>query len=546
MINSQKTFRKNGYTISSLGLALILIFGLWDVQPAQDMSREIRWRASNMDFIDSIYNVLLSKPSPYNAEMRRRIMEANYNTPAIRLSLFEKFVSFNKDYKASRNANLSRKYSVYRKNSGRGYSYYVSKRGTDHLMGTPWGTVTTFPLAMAYVGFLNNFCSGPNRCQDLQSPIEGERVTEISSIRWRASNNEFFDSVYENLLYRAPNFNAKTRRRIAQLDLRTPEKRLASIKSFVNQANYQNSRNARLPKEYSVYRKNSWPGYKYYASKRGTDHLMGTPWGTVTTFPLAMTYVSFLNTFCSGPNRCQGLQSPIAVPSQQEELDSYCNSISAKLQAARKRGDINRYRSLLNNYRQCDYYKQELDIYCNFITSKLAAARERGDKNSYRSLLKNYRQCDYYNQAVKFLNQFPSPSPVPIDEDTEQALTYTGQCPKQNPGKKRSYKNDTNNNPNDGTYVLCRYLNNGMLESQTPYRNGKKHGVHIAYRISSGKHVFNYKYTYKNGFLDGITTHYAWCRKGNKKFNYKSSEVLYRKGKKVVGSTKRFKSPCAR
>jgi len=108
-------------------------------------------------------------------------------------------------------------------------------------------------------------------------------------------------------------------------------------------------------------------------------------------------------------------QKYVDLRKEQEKLDRYCNSITAQLQSARERGDINTYKSLLAKYKQCDHFdeavsflnqmQQQLDNYCNSITAQLQSARQRGDINTYKSLLAKYKQCDHYDEAVSFLNQ---------------------------------------------------------------------------------------------------------------------------------------------
>ncbi len=118
-------------------------------------------------------------------------------------------------------------------------------------------------------------------------------------------------------------------------------------------------------------------------------------------------------------------------------------------------------------------------------------------------------------------------------------------CPKRNPGSKNSYRFDTNYNPSDKTYMYCFYFKDGVLKSESPYVNGKKHGTNILYREFYGGHPLGHIHNYRNGIKHGIQTETSWCSKGNKKMSYKTAKYLYRNGKQDKSATIRFKSPCA-
>ena len=96
-------------------------------------------------------------------------------------------------------------------------------------------------------------------------------------------------------------------------------------------------------------------------------------------------------------------------------------------------------------------------------------------------------------------------TPEPIEYNNELDLPELGvQCPKSNPGNKLKNKFDNNNN----TYVLCNYFNDGVLQYQMPYVNGKKEGIYLLFK---GKH-FNTRVPhpladlkpYKNGKRHGV------------------------------------------
>lgn len=102
------------------------------------------------------------------------------------------------------------------------------------------------------------------------------------------------------------------------------------------------------------------------------------------------------------------------------------------------------------------------------------------------------------------------------------------QCPGQNPGNSNRNRFDTNSNPNDNTYIECNYWQDGALQYQMPYRNGKKDGVSLSTK-SDAHHQLAQKVEYKNGKLNGYKTVWSINNSGQ---HYKLWEEHYTNGKK--------------
>ncbi|MBI9092729.1 MAG: hypothetical protein JEZ12_26230 [Desulfobacterium sp.] len=109
------------------------------------------------------------------------------------------------------------------------------------------------------------------------------------------------------------------------------------------------------------------------------------------------------------------------------------------------------------------------------------------------------------------------PSPAP---------SYGNQCPMQNPGNNSANKFDTNNNPNDGTYIECNYWQDGSLSHQMPYRNGKRNGVSLMTK-SNAHNRLEQRVEYKNDKLHGTKTIWGLEKTGH---YYKLWEAHYTNG----------------
>ncbi len=93
-----------------------------------------------------------------------------------------------------------------------------------------------------------------------------------------------------------------------------------------------------------------------------------------------------------------------------------------------------------------------------------------------------------YELAQNGVNNPYSPA---FDQTTEQnpnvRFNNNGsepQCLETNPDMSSSHHTfDTNNNPNDQTYIKCNYFKDGWLRDQHPYSDGEIDGVELSYVI---------------------------------------------------------------
>ena len=124
----------------------------------------------------------------------------------------------------------------------------------------------------------------------------------------------------------------------------------------------------------------------------------------------------------------------------------------------------------------------------------------------------------------------------PLSASTENSVVepdnyYIQKCPDQNPGDPQSpnrkrYKFDTNNNPDDGDYVLCGYWKNGDLAYEIPHANNKRHGIayYNLYNSSNPKSII----PYTEGKKDGTSIDFLKTGEGK---IYKRKESEYSEGK---------------
>lgn len=163
----------NNTRLISVGLALFLFLGLWDVQPAQ--ADGINWRATKTAFVDSIYRYTLNRAPRSTPAFVEAVRRADLSTPSKRWAVYKRLAS-SKEFKQSFYGRQQRLYRVYRKTLRNGFSYYASKGAIDYMMGSCPGCSSmpvNYNRAMAYVTWLNTFCSGPYLCRGQNSSIRG-------------------------------------------------------------------------------------------------------------------------------------------------------------------------------------------------------------------------------------------------------------------------------------------------------------------------------------------------------------------------------------
>lgn len=96
-------------------------------------------------------------------------------------------------------------------------------------------------------------------------------------------------------------------------------------------------------------------------------------------------------------------------------------------------------------------------------------------------------------------------------------------CPKQNPGKKSSYKFDSNDNTKDKKYLICKYKGKSLYE-QRPTVNGKLHGLYLKY-FSRLPDFISKKVYYANGKRHGESKSWAVDKNNKHYLNFHSFVV---------------------
>lgn len=102
------------------------------------------------------------------------------------------------------------------------------------------------------------------------------------------------------------------------------------------------------------------------------------------------------------------------------------------------------------------------------------------------------------------------------------------QCPDWNPGNKARNRFDSNNNPNDQTFVNCDYFKDGKLSYQVPFVDGKKHGEVLKYR-GSPPYPLAEATNYRNGKKNGSSE--MWLLNSKSGHSYRTQKSEYTNGK---------------
>lgn len=144
---------------------------------------------------------------------------------------------------------------------------------------------------------------------------------------------------------------------------------------------------------------------------------------------------------------------------------------------------------------------------------------------------------------------------VLLDQEAEGPVKSSGEvCPKYSSATKEEKdklirvgaKIDTNNNPDDRTYLECKYAVNAhkdiiLQEEQTPYKEGKKDGLYIRYLThKDGTRYLKNEVVYKNNLKNSMFTTYLYMpdyKRAPKPFLY--SQTPYVNGKRK-GLEKQF------
>jgi len=110
------------------------------------------------------------------------------------------------------------------------------------------------------------------------------------------------------------------------------------------------------------------------------------------------------------------------VDKRRELAEERCNQLVAALDVAAQAGDINQFRGLLAQAQDCPFYQQALGIlqnmqaaallqqHCQQIAAALDAAYQAGDLNRFRAILPQARDCPFYQQALAMLQNANVPS----------------------------------------------------------------------------------------------------------------------------------------
>lgn len=91
---------------------------------------------------------------------------------------------------------------------------------------------------------------------------------------------------------------------------------------------------------------------------------------------------------------------------------------------------------------------------------------------------------------------------------------------------------DSNNNPNDNTQMRCSYSTSGLLNSQNPEVNGKRHGEYVLYNFYRNIHYVKEYGHYNNGEKVGSWLSFHYPDQSGKVVL--ASQIEYKNGVKIV------------
>lgn len=113
----------------------------------------------------------------------------------------------------------------------------------------------------------------------------------------------------------------------------------------------------------------------------------------------------------------------------------------------------------------------------------------------------------------------------------EPAEVSMAACPDTNPDtSSKKHRIDSNNNPDDHTYLECSYDRSDLLNVQVSYADGKRHGIWLAFvhYEQCGGRILSSKQLYKNDQREKYWSYSCNTKTGNV---YKSNETTYANGK---------------
>ena len=191
--------------------------------------------------------------------------------------------------------------------------------------------------------------------------------------------------------------------------------------------------------------------------------------------------------------------------------------------ALNKRIDSNSYK---NSYEYCK------SKYCPECDDQIVLLEETVNKDCQECLDKNkdlIAKCmnnessEISDPVADQIIYWDDPNPEPIPKDIK--------CPLKNTNGTYLVL-DSNNNPNDNTQMRCSYSSRGLLNSQNPEVNGKRHGEYIEYKFYRNIHYIKVYGHYINGEKEGSWLSFHYPDKSGKVVL--ASQIEYRNGVKIV------------
>jgi antitoxin component YwqK of YwqJK toxin-antitoxin module len=216
-------------------------------------------------------------------------------------------------------------------------------------------------------------------------------------------------------------------------------------------------------------------------------------------------------------------------PNNIENYILLANSISFDI-----KNTLDMYSAPVNNNNSYEYCKSK---YCPECDDQIVLFETAVNEDCQKCLDK------HKDLIAKCMNKEASPKPVPtpvgpepvvpkpVDPVPDGPVKSDIKCPLKNQNGTYLVL-DSNNNPNDNTQVKCSYSSNGLLTSQNPEVNGKRHGEYIEYKFYRNIHYIKVYGHYNNGEKEGSWLSFHYPDKSGKVVL--ASEIEYRNGVKIV------------
>ena len=172
----------------------------------------------------------------------------------------------------------------------------------------------------------------------------------------------------------------------------------------------------------------------------------------------------------------------------------YCDELWDSFLGAAKNQDVSSMHRIISQARSsgCQLSYEDMEQLVSQVEQNIEASRD------------NARMMAALSSFMNAMGQVMEQAQQDTRTSSFDSTSGCG-CPRTNEPFK-VIRIDTNNNPNDATYLYCKYDKLGTLSYECPLVNNKKHGLVRSYHYGTLKIAD--EATYKNGVIDGFRRTY--------------------------------------